>query len=124
LKILIIDDNIELSMLTKKALIKYDHDIVICNDTSDAIDFVQIHDPDLILIDIMMPGLSGPDIVKSLKMDPKLKDTPVLFLSGLMTGKEKDLEKEGLNVDGVIYPILGKPYRSEELVGFINRYAV
>ncbi|MEI6206497.1 MAG: two-component system response regulator [Desulfuromonadales bacterium] len=56
--------------------------------------------PDLILLDIMMPGLSGYDVLKQLKTDSKTSDIPVIFLTALSTAHE---EKKGLEMGAVDY---------------------
>ena len=85
--------------------------------------YVQLHQPGLILIDIIMPGMSGPEIVKSLKMDQECKNIPVVFISGLMAEDDKSLKEEGLKIDGINYPILSKPYKSEQLLSMVKKYA-
>ncbi len=71
----------------------------------------------------MLPGLSGPEIVKSLKSDPQLKDIPVVFLTGLVSGSEKAVEDEGIAVSGVMYPAIGKPYEIDRLISMVRKYA-
>ena len=125
MKILIIDDNVQLTELTRIALVKNDYEVAICNVASEGVDYVRLHHPDLILIDIIMPpDLSGLEIAKSLKADQELKDIPIVFITGLMVGDEDSLQEQGLNVDGIKYPILGKPYKSEQLLSMVRKYVL
>ena len=47
---------------------------------------------EIVLMDIMMPGESGPEIVKAMQVDPVLKSVPVVFLTGLVTGSERSVQ--------------------------------
>jgi len=58
------------------------------------------HPPDLILLDIMMPGISGYDVIKELKQDPKTRDIPVIFVTAVIDMEE---EKRGLDLGAVDY---------------------
>ncbi len=122
MKILIIEDNVQLAELIKTVLVKNDYEVTVCNEAWEGIDQVSRYQPNLILIDILMSVFSGPEIVQFLKMDQRFKDIPAVFLSGLMTGDEKDFQEEGLMVDGAKYPILGIPYKSEQLLNIVKKY--
>ncbi|HBA59495.1 MAG TPA: adenylate/guanylate cyclase domain-containing response regulator [Elusimicrobia bacterium] len=66
--------------------------------------------PDLVLLDINMPGMDGYEVCRRLKADPKLKDIPVIFLSSLDEMQDK---VKAFNVGGVDY--ITKPYQLEEV---------
>lgn len=66
--------------------------------------------PDLVLLDINMPGMDGYEVCRRLKADEKLKEIPVIFLSSLDEMKDK---VKAFNVGGVDY--ITKPYRIEEV---------
>ena len=66
--------------------------------------------PDLILLDIMMPGLNGYEVCEKLKEDPNLCDIPIIFISAL--NDTKDIVK-ALNSGGVDY--IAKPFQAEEV---------
>ena len=74
--------------------------------------------PNLILMDVMLPGLSGAEAVKILKSDPQLKSIPVIFLTALVSGQDEGLK--GINVSGLHYQTLGKPYEIEELLKLVK----
>ncbi len=67
--------------------------------------------PDLILMDIRMPGLSGFDVCRQMKQNARLRDIPVVFMSGLQGFEEKI---EAFRVGGVDY--VSKPFNEEELL--------
>jgi len=49
-----------------------------------------------------------------------LKNVPVIFLTGLILSGEEDLEKSGINIDGMMYKTLGKPYEIDELLKLVK----
>lgn len=116
MKILLIEDNADLGHLTKTALTHHGYQVALSQDAEDGIQFAKHFKPQLILMDVMLPGMSGAEALRVLKGDPALKDIPVVFLTGLIAGEETALEGEGINVDGVQYPTLGKPYEVEKLL--------
>ncbi len=67
--------------------------------------------PDLILLDVIMPGVDGGELARRIKTDATLKDVPVIFLTGTVTKKEA--------ADGAVtagYPLLSKPVSLKNLV--------
>ncbi|MCA1946267.1 MAG: response regulator, partial [Desulfovibrio sp.] len=71
--------------------------------------------PDLILLDIMMPGLDGLETCKLLKDDPVTRDIPVIFLSAL---SDVEVKTRGFEVGGVDY--VSKPFDSRELMARVT----
>lgn len=122
MKILLIDDDTDLCELTKKVLTKYGHEVAAFYESKAAIAHARQSKPNLILMDIMLPGLSGPEIVKELKADPQFQTVPVVFLTGLVTGEETNFQNEGVAVGGINYPTLGKPYEIEQLLNVVKKY--
>jgi putative two-component system response regulator len=96
--VLVVDDTSDnLSLMS--GLLKDLYKVKVANNGEKAIKIVQSdHPPDLILLDIMMPGLSGWDVCKLLKEDPKTKAIPIIFLTA-MTATED--EKRGLELGAV-----------------------
>ncbi len=73
--------------------------------------------PDLILLDIMMPGIDGYEVCRRLKSDPKTADIPVIFLSAL--GETGDKVK-GLQLGAVDY--ITKPFQPDEVIARVNTH--
>jgi DNA-binding response OmpR family regulator len=122
MKVLIIDDDQDMCQLTKMALTKNGHSVFAFCEASKGIAHARQDKPNLILMDVMLPGLSGPEIVQELKSDAQLKTVPVVFLTGLVTGNEQSLQDEGIQVGGVMYPTLGKPYEIDRLLKVVQQY--
>ncbi len=123
-KILLIDDDQDLANLTKTTLIKQGYQASVLHSAEKIIEEIKVRRPDLILMDIMMPGVSGAEAVKRLKKDPDLKNIPVIFLTGLISSEEEDLEKSGINIEGVVYKTLGKPYEIDDLLKLVRKTLV
>ena len=71
--------------------------------------------PDLILLDVMMPGTDGGEVAAQIEADPELQKTPIIFLSALVTKAEA---KGGLRIQG--HPFLAKPIDIPELISGIE----
>jgi DNA-binding response OmpR family regulator len=80
-KILIVDDDTTITELMK-ALVKMDgHEPIIVNDSLQAMDIARSTSPDLITLDLMMPGLNGFELCELLHKDPGFSTTPILIIS-------------------------------------------
>lgn len=123
-KILIIDDDKDLAQLTKTALMTKGYQASILHSAVNIIEEIKARNPDLILMDIVMPGISGPEAVRNLKADGHLKDIPVVFLTGLISSGEENVEETGVNIDGRIYQTLGKPYEIDALLGLVKKLLI
>ena len=123
MRILLIDDDKDLCQLTQKILIQHGYAVDAFCDAKEGIKHARAIKPNLILMDIIMPGLSGPEIVRSLKEDPQFKEIPVIFFTALVTGNEKELEDKGITVGGIEYQTLGKPYEIERMLALVKKYA-
>jgi CheY-like chemotaxis protein len=119
-RIYLIDDDQNLANLTKTALVKRGHEVTLFYEALKAIEVIKKRKPDLILMDIMMPKMSGSQAVRELKKYPDLKDIPVIFLTALISEKDKDVEESGITIDGMNYRTLGKPYEIEQLLKIIE----
>lgn len=82
-RILIADDNEQNRELLEAYLADEGHEMLMSVDGQDTLDVVAAKHPDLILLDIMMPKLSGYEVCKRLKRDAKSRDIPVLMVTAL-----------------------------------------
>ena len=110
MKILIIDDNQDALDVAKTRLARECPDIVCADGGVTGLEAARRERPDLILLDLDMPDLSGFDVCRALKADPDLCMIPVLFLSGTGAAEEK---VKGLDLGAVDY--VTKPFDAFEL---------
>ena len=119
-KILIVDDEEIVSRLVKTSLenlwptLRVD----VCNDGMGAVQQVRKLQPDLIFLDIQMPGISGSDIAMQLKERPETKNIPIVFLTGMLTKEEA--RARGNQIGGEYF--LAKPVSIEELMATVERF--
>lgn len=108
--ILVIDDDELVSRTLQRALKLYDYQVMVANSGTEGLHVARRHIPDLLVLDIVMPGTDGYQVCRQVRGDPLLKDVPILFL----TAKSKDEDKiEGFRAGGDDY--LAKPFNMQEL---------
>jgi CheY-like chemotaxis protein len=110
-RILIADDNQPNVELMEAFLAEVDCDIAIAVDGRDTLAKVASFQPDLILLDVMMPKLSGFEVCKQIKSDPRTKGIMVLMVTAL--NERGDIER---GVDSGTDDFLSKPVNKVELV--------
>jgi DNA-binding response OmpR family regulator len=101
-KILIIEDDKFLRELISQKLLKEGHIVNEAIDGEDGIKKTREDKPDLILLDLILPGIDGFEVLSQIKTDPNLAPIPVIILSNL--GQREDVEK-GLKLGAVDYLI-------------------
>ena len=84
-KILFVDDHKALTLLFARKIRSGGHQVITAASGDEAISMAQEHEPDLIVLDVMMPGKSGYDVCRSLKELPKFKNVPIILFSGKET---------------------------------------
>ncbi|MBZ9648533.1 diguanylate cyclase [Sphingobium sp. 3R8] len=98
-RILIVDDEIS-NIEIMNALLEDDYDICFATSGRQAIDTARIAQPDLVLLDVLMPDLDGFEVCRQFKSDAMLVDIPVIFTTGL--GDTED-EMRGLSLGAIDY---------------------
>jgi len=115
-KILIVDDEvINLHLLANLLIPSYS--IIVSTNGQDALKKALEQSPDLILLDIMMPGMDGFEVCEHLKENNHTSHIPVIFISAL--NGEKDIT-EGYNLGAVDYIV--KPYTPEMIVKRVSNF--
>ncbi|WDO12091.1 response regulator [Flavobacterium sp. WW92] len=114
-KILIVDDEPNIVMSLEYTFKKNNFEVFIARDGQEALDILQTAQPNIIILDIMMPNVDGYNTLEQIKREEKLKDTKVIFLSA--KNKEKDIEK-GLSLGADLY--MTKPFSVKKLVEQVN----
>jgi CheY-like chemotaxis protein len=94
-RILLVEDSKFLRASTERALTAAGYQVVVAGDGEQALRLARERLPELILLDIMLPKMSGPDVLKALKGDPATTAIPVMMLTGLSQKNAAALEKDG-----------------------------
>lgn len=95
-KILIIDDDMDTTNLMESIIKTNGHQTVSVNNSMSAVEVANSTHPDLILLDIMMPGINGIQLCKMFQSIPELKHIPIIIVSALNDpGSKKDAFKAG-----------------------------
>jgi CheY-like chemotaxis protein len=94
-EILIIEDSKFQRIASGRALVKAGYDVIHAEDGEEGLRAARESIPDLILLDMMLPRVSGLDVLRALKLDGLVKHIPVIVLSGLGQANEVKLLKEG-----------------------------
>ncbi|MHC5067195.1 MAG: response regulator [Planctomycetota bacterium] len=113
--ILIVDDNIANLQLLTDVLTELGHHVRAATNGDLALNTARNEPPDLILLDIHMPGKSGYDTCRELKQDQQLRDIPVIFISALNDHDDKEPAYRCGAVD-----IICKPFQACELAMHIR----
>jgi len=90
-RVLLVDDEPEIRLLTTIIVKRAGHEVIEAHDGEEAMKILEKERPDIILLDVMMPGASGWDICENIKANEELKDIPVVMFT-IMSG-EKNIEK-------------------------------
>ncbi|WP_026704950.1 response regulator transcription factor [Flavobacterium soli] len=114
-KILIVDDEPNIVMSLEYTFKKNNFEVYIARDGQEALDILESSQPNIIILDIMMPNVDGYNTLEQIKKDDRLKDTKVIFLTA--KNKEKDIEK-GLALGANLY--ITKPFSVKKLVEQVN----
>jgi CheY-like chemotaxis protein len=94
-KVLLVEDSKFLRIATERALSRAGFGVSTAADGEEALRVASDQLPDIILLDMMLPKISGPDVLKALKGNPATKDIPVVVLTSLSQKNEEKLLSEG-----------------------------
>ena len=98
-KILIVDDEQEFSNALKDRLEANDYTVVVASDGSEGMIKAKEENPDLILMDINMPGINGGDTVLLLQKNSETKHIPIIFLTAIISENEAETLKQ-IKIEG------------------------
>jgi len=115
--VLVVDDNNENRKVISNILFNNGFEVGIAKDGFKALEFVKKEKPDIILLDIMMPGMDGYEVCETLKSNINTKHIPIIFLTAKTS--TEDLVR-GFDVGGVDY--IQKPFKSRELIARVKTH--
>jgi CheY-like chemotaxis protein len=94
-KILLVEDSKFVRLSTERALMRAGYAVTSVGDGDEVVATAKERQPDLILLDLLLPKLTGPDVLKALKSDPATKPIPVVAFTGLSQRNAAKLEADG-----------------------------
>jgi CheY-like chemotaxis protein len=117
-RILVVDDKASDSRLVRLYL-ERDNDYVVreVNDANAAVSAAEDFEPNLILLDLMMPGMGGTELAGLFEANPKLKSVPIVFLTAAIT--KEQVQAVGGRIGK--FPFLAKPIVLTEVAACVRR---
>ena len=112
---LVVDDSITVRRVTQRLLERNDMRVLTARDGVDAMEVLQEHTPDIILLDIEMPRMDGYEVAAQVRNDPRLAHVPIIMITSRVGEKHRARAIE-LGVDDY----LGKPYQEAQLLEAIE----
>jgi CheY-like chemotaxis protein len=114
-KILLADDSVTIQKVVEVILSKEGHELKVVNAGEEALSALSTFNPDVILADVVMPGINGYQLAEEVRKKPGTKEVPIILLAGAFEPIDQELaDKSGAN------GTLIKPFESEDLLNKIN----
>ena len=116
-KIMIVDDDPDANFNLKAVLENSGFKVIFYYDGESALEELKEEKPDMVLLDVMMPGMSGYDVCETIKNDPETSHIPVIMLTAKDTGDDVEMALKK-KADWFV----AKPYDNKYLLGKINQF--
>ena len=113
--VMVVDDQEPYTDMMSRVLVEYGLQVFIANDAKQAFGLLDSVTPDLILLDVMMPGVDGIAFLRRLRADPRLGIVPVLLVTAYL-----DTLERGIAAGAQGY--LAKPFTAQQLRAAISRF--
>jgi len=118
-KILIVDDDVIITDLMKMLVSMEGHQATAVNDSTKAMEVADTIQPDLITLDLMMPGLTGFELCELLHNDVRFTNIPIVIVSA---SDDPESKKKAIQVGAKGY--VTKPFAVDDLIGKINSLTI
>jgi len=110
-KILVVDDDIHATTLFETLFSAKGFEALIVNDSETAVDVARSENPDLIILDLMMPAPNGFEVCRKLRAEPEFSNTPIVIFTAM-----GDKESKEAALEAGADEFLTKPFRVEDLM--------
>jgi DNA-binding response OmpR family regulator len=114
-EILIVDDEPSIVVPIQFLMEQQGYNVIVAENGHDALDLIYKYNPDLVLLDIMLPGIDGYEVCEIVRLNPKLREIKIIFLTA--KGREVEIAK-GLALGADAY--ITKPFSNAELVAKVK----
>ena len=115
--VLIVDDEPDVVTMWQRSLLMEGFEVLCAYDGISAVDMAEVDKPDLVLLDIMMPMMSGYDVCRQIKANPATEHIPVLCVTSAQSPEVRE-HAQAAGAQGLLI----KPFATRELVAQINRF--
>ena len=115
-RILVVDDEPQMRRALRNALTAHGYEVTVAEDGATALEAIATWAPDAIVLDLVMPGIDGFEVLRGIKSSPEIQHTPVIMLT--VKTQSADIV-EGLREGAELY--LPKPFHPKELVSLVKR---
>ena len=116
-KILVVDDEEDVRVVTAATLKRYGYSVITASSAEEAVEVVKSELPDLVLLDILMPGMHGAWAGEIIKKDPKTSHIPIIYVTALLTRNEEGALQHKIGDEFFI----SKPWDTESLLQEIRK---
>jgi len=113
-KVLVVDDEPEIVTLVESRLKASGYEVITAADGEEGLKKCKLFKPDIAVLDVMMPRMSGDSVAEAMKDDPELRHIPIIFLTAIV--KKHEVAKPR-PIGGHYF--LAKPFKGEELLELI-----
>ncbi len=114
-RILAVDDDENILSLEKTILVGAGYEVVTATGPREALERLAHETVDLVLLDVVMPEMSGFELCRQIRADPRCKDLPVVFLTARAGGEAL---AEGYEAGGTMY--IGKPFTAAKMLAVVG----
>ena len=119
--ILVVDDEKKIRELLDLRLSSEGYQVFHARHGEEGVEQAKKHLPDLILMDVMMPRMDGPEAVRHLQEDPATRDIPVIFLTAIITKEEEESQASGIHPEAAKHRFIAKPFDAAGLLAEIKK---
>jgi response regulator RpfG family c-di-GMP phosphodiesterase len=116
-RLLLVDDDPGLRALVRTTCEVFDFEVDEADSASGAVERIALRKPDVLVLDVSMPGMTGLELCRALKDDPATSDVAIVLLSGSEAGTRAEADKAGADA------LLRKPFSPLELLSVVERLA-
>jgi DNA-binding response OmpR family regulator len=113
-KILVVDDEARLTSNIKTFMEMHGYAVIVANNGQEGVQKAMTDKPDLMIIDIIMPGMDGTSTAEAIRDNAASSTIPIIFLSGLLSGQTEEQS-------GAVDYRLAKPFDMNKLLALIKR---
>jgi len=115
-KVLVTDDNPDILLLSAMLLRKAGYEVVEASTGQECLDAVRVHHPDIVVLDVVLPDMSGVQVCRQIKNDKSLEDIFVILASGTQISSETQAEGLDIGAEGFI----GRPISNKEFLARVR----